>query len=124
MTRQYIDIQHKWAVIAYHGASPDDGKELVNALQGLKCSEADIERAIDVLSSPNTGFTYSSPKARMSLVAISRTTSKGEYINTIAHESTHVLSAICRYYNIQEDSEEAAYLMGGLVKELSSWVNQ
>lgn len=33
-------------------------------------------------------------------------------MNTISHEIKHVQSNICQYYNVNEDSEDAAYLTG------------
>jgi len=36
-------------------------------------------------------------------------------MNTIVHEAKHVQSHICEYYNVPEDSEEAAYLIGYIV---------
>lgn len=39
-------------------------------------------------------------------------------INTIAHEAKHVQSNICKYYNIPEDGEQAAYLIGYLAMEM------
>jgi hypothetical protein len=39
-------------------------------------------------------------------------------MNTIVHEAKHVQSHICRYYNVEEDSEEAAYLIGYIVQNM------
>ena len=38
--------------------------------------------------------------------------SKARLMNTISHEIKHVQSNICQDYNVNEDSEDAAYLTG------------
>ena len=39
-------------------------------------------------------------------------------MNTAIHEAKHVQSHICEYYNIEEDTETAAYLIGHLVHRM------
>lgn len=53
-----------------------------------------------------------------SIVGISPTTSKEQLLNTIVHEAKHVQSHICRYYNVTEDSENAAYLIGYIIQKM------
>lgn len=68
------------------------------------------------LGSRDTGFTHSDFRKRRSIVGIARTTSRSEFWNTLVHELKHVQSDICMYYGVDEDSEDAAYLIGHLVK--------
>ena len=70
------------------------------------------------LGEQNSGFTYSDSKKKTSIVGISSTSSRGELLNTIVHEAKHVQSDICSYYNIDENSEEAAYLIGYIVQNM------
>ena len=70
------------------------------------------------LGEPNTGFTQTDFNKRRSVVGISKTTSKEQLINTIVHEAKHVQSHICRYYNVSEDSEAAAYLIGYITQQM------
>lgn len=70
------------------------------------------------LGEPNTGFTQTDFSKRQSIVGISNVTNKSQLINTIVHEAKHVQSHICRYYNIDEDSEQAAYLIGYIVQKM------
>lgn len=70
------------------------------------------------LGEPNTGFTQTYFSKRQSIVGISNVTNKSQLINTIVHEAKHVQSHICRYYNIDEDSEQAAYLIGYIVQKM------
>ena len=41
-----------------------------------------------------------------------------QFVNTAIHEAKHVQSHVCSYYNIDEDSEEAAYLIGYIVQRM------
>lgn len=70
------------------------------------------------LGEPNTGFTQTDFSKRQSIVGISNVTNKSQLINTIVHEAKHVQSHICRYYNIDEGSEQAAYLIGYIVQKM------
>jgi hypothetical protein len=66
----------------------------------------------------DTGFAYSNLNKKHSIVGISPTSSKEQFLNTIVHEAKHVQSHICKYYNILETSEEAAYLIGFIVQKM------
>lgn len=70
------------------------------------------------LGEPNTGFTQTDFSKKRSIVGISNVTNKSQLINTIVHEAKHVQSHICRYYNVNEDSEQAAYLIGYIVQKM------
>lgn len=68
------------------------------------------------LGKVDTGFTHTDFNKRRSIVGISYSSSKEQFLNTIIHEAKHVQSHICRYYNIAEDSEDAAYLIGYIIQ--------
>ena len=91
MIRQDIDINGYWDIII-----------LYNAFLGQN----------------DTGFTYTDFSKRRSIVGISPTSSQEQFMNTIVHEAKHVQSHICRYYGVDEASEEAAYLIGYIVQRM------
>ena len=70
------------------------------------------------LGQDNAGFTHTDFSKKLSIVGIGRTTSKEQFINTIAHEAKHIQSHICQYYQVDEDSEDAAYLLGYIVMKM------
>ena len=70
------------------------------------------------LGKKNTGFTYTDFDKCKSIVGISETSSQEQFLNTIVHEAKHVQSHICKYYNVEEDSEEAAYLIGFIIQNM------
>ena len=119
MTRQYIEVgDRKWGIIVYYFVGPKDLIEIEDALLQLDCPDEDIDKAMKVLRKKNTGFTFSNSKYKMSLVCISKTTSANEFISTIAHEAKHVQSHICAHYDIKENTEPAAYLIGYIAEQM------
>lgn len=70
------------------------------------------------LGSEDTGFTQTDFSKRLSIVGISNVSSEEQLINTIVHEAKHVQSAICKYYNVSEDGEDAAHLIGFIVQKM------
>ena len=87
--------------------------------------QEDIDSIVQALyKKHNTGFTYSNSDYTMSIVCISETTSAEEFVNTAVHEAKHVQSHICEYYDIPEDGEEAAYIIGHIVSEMYKMVSK
>lgn len=70
------------------------------------------------LGEKNSGFTHTDFTKKLSIVAIGEADSKKQFLNTIVHEAKHVQSHICRYYDIEEDGEDAAYLIGYIVMKM------
>lgn len=91
MIRQDIDIEGYWKIIVVYDA---------------------------FLGKMNTGFTHTDFVKRRSIVGISPSTSQEQLLNTIVHEAKHVQSHICEYYNVDEKSEQAAYLIGYIVQNM------
>ena len=124
MTRQYIDIQGKWGVLVYFHVGRRDLLEVADALRQLGCDEEYTDHAMGVLSGRNHALTFTNNTVRMSLVAIAETTSDAEFINSVAHEINHVRHHICKYYDIAEDSEDAAYLQGYIAMNVYKFVQR
>ena len=70
------------------------------------------------LGKKNTGFTYTDFSKKKSIIGISEVTSKEQFFNTLVHEAKHAQSHICKYYDVEEDSEDAAYLIGYIVQKM------
>ena len=119
MLRQYISVgKDNWGVIIYYNVGKANLGVVENSLRKLSCPEDDIKKALNVLKFKNTGVTYTNTVHQMSLVCIGQATDAGQFISTVVHEAKHVQSHICSYYGIEEDTEEAAYLIGYLVKQM------
>jgi hypothetical protein len=52
----------------------------------------------------------------MSVTVIANASSEEQWWNTVVHEIDHLQDAICRYYDVELGTEEAAYLQGYLMQ--------
>jgi len=91
MIRQDIDINGYWTIIILYNV---------------------------YLGDEDTGFTHTDFNKKRSIVGISNHSSKEQFFNTLIHEVKHVQSHICKYYNVKENSENAAYLIGYIVQKM------
>ena len=126
MIKQYIGLGDKdWGILVYYNVDKDGLDDVIYALQELDCPESDINEATHILLTKyNTGLTFSNDKYRMSVVCIGRADSREEFFNTLVHEAKHVQSHICSYYNIEEDGEQAAYLIGHIVQQMYRYISR
>ena len=116
MISQYIQIgDRNWNILIYYNVSKYDFVEVRDSLEQLECPRRDIRKAFNVLKRKNTGFTFSNSDYKMSIICIGEATNIGQFVNTTIHEAKHVQSHICEYYGIEEDGEDAAYLIGHIV---------
>lgn len=115
MIAQYIKLGQGWNVLVYYGVHKEDFIEVQDALRQIGCSHKDIRRSLKVLTKENTGFTFSNSDYKMSIICIGPSSDISQFVNTAIHEAKHVQSHVCSYYDIPENSEDAAYLIGYLV---------
>ena len=119
MIAQYIQLGRRgWNVLVYYGVHEEDFLEVEDALRQLGCSKKDVNTSLKVLQRENTGFTFSNSDYKMSIVCIGPSSDISQFVNTAIHEAKHVQSHICSYYDIPENSEDAAYLIGYLVQRM------
>ena len=119
MISQYIQLGDRdWNVLVYYNAQPEDFVEIADSLEQLECPKYDLKKALNVLRRKNTGFTFSNDEYRMSIVCIGNADNIGQFVNTVIHEAKHVQSHMCSYYNINENTETAAYIIGHLVHKM------
>ena len=119
MTAQYIQLGDRdWNVLIYYNVDKYDFVEIADSVRQIDCPKDYIRKAFCTLRRKNTGFTFSNSDYRMSIVCIGEATDIGQFVNTAIHEAKHVQSHICQYYGIEENTEEAAYLIGHLVHRM------
>lgn len=116
-----VNIQDKRLCYFFFGK--DKLNLLAKQLHKINCSNKDISNAAKMMQSKNCGFTFTNLKYRTSVVGISKTTSLGQWFNTLVHELKHVQSHICEYYKISERGEQAAYLIGYLMQQIIKKLN-
>lgn len=119
MVAQYIQLGRRgWNILVYYDVSEEDFFEVRESLIELDCPEEYMTRGFKVLRHKNTGFTYTNDDYKMSVVCISRASSRSQFMSTAVHEAKHVQSHICSYYGVGEKTEEAAYLIGYIVRRM------
>ncbi len=119
MISQYIQLGDRdWNVLVYYNVGREDFIEVADSLRQLDCSEKELKEAMSVLRRKNSGFTFSNSEYKMSIICIGESTDVSQFVNTTIHEAKHVQSHICQFYDIEEDTETAAYLIGHLVQRM------
>lgn len=116
MIAQYIQLGNKgWNILVYYGVEEDNFIEIKDSLKQIDCPKDMLYDALSVLKRKNTGFTFTNTDYKMSVVCIADTTTREQLVNTAVHEAHHVQNHICEYYDIDKNSETAAYLIGYIV---------
>ena len=119
MIKSTIDVAGYWSIVLFVDVDYDNYNIVESALTDILAPISVIDEIYYKISYEyNSGVTFSNPDYRTSVVCINKTTSREELINTISHEADHVQAAICDYYNVPLDSEQAAYLIGYLVGKM------
>ena len=117
MAAQYIQLPRKaWNILVYYNVDQYGFVEIEDSLRQIECPIKDIKKAFRVLKHKNTGFTFTNTDYMMSIVCIGAATNTSQFFSTVIHEAKHVQSHICQYYGISERSEDAAYLIGYIVR--------
>lgn len=70
----------------------------------------------------DTGFTYSKPSKRESIVVVGRASNGGQFLNSTTHELRHLVDDIAKEDNMQMSGEGVAYLTGDIINEISDIV--
>lgn len=108
----YLD-KIDWGIECYVTTDILQINKIMCRLRQLECSDQIMVRAYTILEDQeNSGFAYSNPKMRKSLMIINMSTSMDEFINTYNHEKNHIEMHICDTLNIDPFSEEASDLSG------------
>ena len=119
MIKHIINIKDYWTIIIFLNINYNKYNIIEDELLNLNASYDVIDEIYDTISFRfNTAFTYSNPRLRTSIVGINKTTDIGEMLDSIVHEIDHIQAEICKYYNVPLNSEDAAYLIGYIIKLL------
>ena len=119
MIKSTINVAGYWSIVLFVDIDYDNFDIIESTLTNILAPISVIDEIYDKISYKyNSGVTFTNSDYRTSIVCINKTTSREELINTISHEADHVQAAICDYYNVPLDSEQAAYLIGYLVGKM------
>ena len=118
MKSVFLDVDSYWGVLVCYDYDTLDYDDIWAISKTLGMSDRNIKKALSILSAYNTGMTVSDESLKMSAIFNSKATSLSEWWNTAIHELKHTADAIIKYYNVDWDGEDAAYLTGYLTKQL------
>ncbi len=119
MIKSTIDVAGYWSIVLFVDVDYDDFDIIESALTDILAPISIIDEIYDKISYKlNSGVTFTNSDYRTSVVCINKGSTREQVINTISHEADHVQAAICDYYNVPLDSEQAAYLIGYLVGKM------
>lgn len=119
MIKSIINVEDYWSIVLFVDVDYDRFDIIESALTNMLAPISVIDDIYDKIAYKlNSGVTFTNAKFRTSVVCINKSSTKEELINTISHEADHVQDAICKYYNVPLDSEDAAYLIGYLVSKM------
>ena len=119
MKTSYLDLDGHWGIVCVYDYNVEEEyDELAAVMKSFNVPLRQIRRSLEILSAPNTGMTVTFPEIRMTLVMISSATSKDQLFSTISHEMYHATCGIIRYYDREMCSEDAAYTMGELMRQV------
>ena len=118
MVTSYIDIDGKWGVLISYDFDMLDWDDISSVLYSFGLNERKIQRAIRVLSTPNSGLSVSNDDIRMTAIYIGKSTSTAQFWNYVAHELKHASDAIIDYYGEPLNGESSAYTIGYLMQRV------
>ena len=119
MKERYIDVDGAWGILLCYDYTRRDYDRMHAIMESFGMSEYRIIEAMDVLRHKNTGMTVSRSDLTMSVMFVSPATSKEQFMDTMAHEIDHVQHAISRHYDVSCGSEDAAWLQGYIMREVT-----
>lgn len=107
--------------IAVHEYKVDD---IVKALDMCGASDAVLNRVKDRMekNEVDTGFTFSNPRTRHSVMVIGKTSEGKQFLNSFVHELRHLVDDIAVADSLEMSGESVAYLSGDIAMELSDIV--
>lgn len=121
MIKQEIIIgKNKWKVVILYTPLRGDLGEVVKMLSRLNCPKKDVVKIKKIIkyNIKNTGFTFSAIPRKESIIAICSATEPAQYFNTAIHEINHLQNDILKYYKVNNDSEDAAQLIGYIAMKM------
>lgn len=119
MIKQVINlVKYDWKVTIFYFPTNEQLDEIEEILSRLNCNIESINKAKYILTFADTGFCCTNDKLKESVLVISQFSSTGELLHTATHEVYHLVSSICRYYNIDYNGELPAYLIGDIMNEV------
>lgn len=110
-----------WRVDVFIDFDCDKTETILGMMKSLGCGQKTLQEARESLEDceENSGMTFSSRKYRNSVLVLHRQGSFKEFINTLAHEISHVCAHIAIGGGERLDEEDFCYAAGDLMGSMS-----
>ena len=121
MLRQRIYVpKYDWEVVVFYESDRHDAPAILREMDEIGVDEYTYIKANNNLrmGHKDTGLTYTNAKERVSVIVLSRTSSKAEFANTWFHELIHCSMHIARENGLSPDGEAVAYVGGELARSM------
>jgi hypothetical protein len=119
MIRQVIELNRQgWRVVAMFAVTRHDVDDVMDELFGIGCDGRFAKQAWENMNSGkiNTGLTYTNYFRRCSVVVVGETSGADEFLNSLVHETHHLVAHIGKALGLDTMGEEVCYLHGELVR--------
>lgn len=117
MVTKYLKVgRNDWGVLVNYNFDMTDWDDMAAVMKSFGMRERDINKAMWILSGPNTGMAISNNDLKMTSIYIGHSTSPSQFWDSLNHELYHATTAIIDYYGEPYDQEPAAYLHGELMR--------
>lgn len=112
--RDYRIARYDWHVTVYYAVTCYYAERIVDDLRRIECPDNIVERVRDNLAARklDSGFTYSNPRLRSSVMVVGLASSQAEFFNSFTHELRHLVDDIAAASMIALSGERVAYLTG------------
>lgn len=119
MIRQEIYLpKEDWTITAYYAVTHLDMEEIMQSLERAGCHGRNLKTAYENLSSGNrdTGLCFSGKNT--SVLVLSVTSSKPQFMNSLVHELHHLASHIATAVGYNLTEEDVCYLAGEIAEKM------
>ena len=120
MIQDFYIEKYDWYVRVYYSADKSYSNDIIEDIISIGCCKDELTDVISFIKrmSYNSGFTYSNPDYKSSVLVISTTTSGAEFQDTFDHEKGHLAMHITESFDIDPFSEEYQYLVGSIGRKM------
>lgn len=118
--------KYRWKVRLYFAVTDYYIDDIVESLHSIDCPDKIMRRVEEKMSARqlDTGFTYSNPRLRRSVLVVGLTSSPAEFFNSFTHEIRHLVDDIAKTVGLEIAGEDVAYLTGDVSMDLWSYVHK
>lgn len=118
--------KYRWKVRLYFAVTDYYINDILESLYSIECPERIMRRVEEKMSARqlDTGFTYSNPRLRQSVMVVGLTSSPAEFLDSLEHEIRHLVDDIAKEAGLEMAGESVAYLTGDTNRSLWPYIHE